>query len=40
MQSGTVVVVWISDEAAQMILGLERPEEEVSRWAILGRRTP
>jgi hypothetical protein len=36
MQSGTSVVVWIYDEAAKLILGLDRPEEEESRWAILG----
>jgi hypothetical protein len=36
MQSGTSVVVWIYDEAARLFLGLERPEEEESRWAILG----
>jgi hypothetical protein len=36
MQSGTPVVVWIYDEAAKRVLGLERPEEEESRWAILG----
>jgi hypothetical protein len=36
MQSGTSVVVWIYDEAAKLVLGLERPEEEESRWAILG----
>jgi hypothetical protein len=28
--------VWIYDEAAKLVLGLERPEEEESRWAILG----
>ncbi len=36
MQSGTPVVVWIYDEAAKLVLGLDRPEEEESRWAILG----
>ena len=38
MQSGTSVVVWIYDEAARLILGLDRleEEEEESRWAILG----
>jgi hypothetical protein len=36
MQSGTSVVVWVYDEAAKLVLGLERPEEEESRWAILG----
>src|SRR5262245_14077229 len=36
MQSGTSVVVWIDDEAAKLVLGLDRPEEEESRWAILG----
>jgi hypothetical protein len=36
LQHGTSVVLWIYDEAAKLILGLERPEEEVSRWAIIG----
>jgi len=36
MQSGTAVIVWIYDEAARLFLGLERPEEEERRWAILG----
>jgi hypothetical protein len=36
MQSGTSIIVWIYDEAAKLVLGLDRPEEEVRRWAILG----
>ncbi len=36
MQSGTSVVVWISDDAARLFLGLQRAQDEVSRWAIIG----
>lgn len=36
LQSGTSVVVWIYDDAARLFLGLQRPEDEVRRWAILG----
>jgi hypothetical protein len=36
MQSGTSVVVWISDNAARLFLGLQRSPDEVSRWAIIG----
>jgi hypothetical protein len=36
LQHGTSVVLWIDDDAAKLILGLERPEDEVSRWAIMG----
>jgi hypothetical protein len=36
MPSGTSGVVWIYDEAARRLLGLNPPEEEAaeSRWAI------
>ena len=36
MQSGTSVVVWISDDAARRFLGLQRSQDEVSRWALIG----
>jgi hypothetical protein len=31
LQSGTSVVLWISDEAARLFLALQRPKGEVSR---------
>jgi hypothetical protein len=35
--SGTQVVVWLSDAGARQFLGLERPSEERSRWASIGK---
>jgi hypothetical protein len=37
--TGNQVVVWISDTGARQFLGLERPGEERSRWAFLGKVT-
>ena len=36
MRSGASVDVWISDQAARLFLRLQRPQEEVSQWAIIG----
>jgi hypothetical protein len=37
LPSGTSVVLWIYDDAARLFLGIERPKEDVSRWAIIGK---
>ena len=34
---GNQVVVWLSDVGARQFLGLERPDEERSRWAFIGK---
>jgi hypothetical protein len=35
--TGEQVIVWLSDAGARQFLGLERPSEERSRWAFLGK---
>jgi hypothetical protein len=35
--SGNQVVIWLSDTGARQFLGLERPSEERSRWASIGK---
>lgn len=35
--SGTQVVVWLSDAGVRQFLGLERPNEERSRWTSIGK---
>ena len=37
LTTGKQVVVWISDEGARHFLGLERSNEERSRWAFIGK---
>ena len=37
--TGNQVVVWLSDAGARQFLGLERPSEERSRWAFIGKVT-
>ena len=34
---GNQVVVWLSDVGARQFLGLERPDEERSRWAFIAK---
>ena len=31
------MIVWLSDGGVRLFLGLERPSEEVSRWAFIGK---
>jgi hypothetical protein len=37
LTAGRQVIVWLSDEGVRLFLGLERPIEEKSRWAFLGK---
>jgi hypothetical protein len=37
MFEGNAVVIWLSDAGARQFLGLERPGDEKSRWAALGK---
>ncbi|MEP6959180.1 MAG: hypothetical protein ABI980_10670 [Nitrospirota bacterium] len=37
LKTGNQVVVWLSDSGARQFLGLERPGEERSRWAFIGK---
>jgi hypothetical protein len=37
MFEGNAVVIWLSDAGARQFLGLERPGEERSRWATIGK---
>ena len=37
LTAGKQVIVWLSDVGARQFLGLERPSEERSRWALIGK---
>lgn len=37
LTAGKQVIVWLSDEGVRLFLGLERPSEEKSRWAFIGK---
>ncbi len=37
LTAGKQVIVWLSDVGVRLILGLERPSEERSRWAFIGK---
>jgi hypothetical protein len=37
LTAGRQVIVWLSDEGVRLFLGLERPSEEKSRWAFIGK---
>ena len=37
LTAGRQVIVWLSDEGVRLFLGLERPSEERSRWAAIGK---
>ncbi|HKQ34008.1 MAG TPA: hypothetical protein VJT11_01755 [Nitrospiraceae bacterium] len=37
LTAGGQVIVWVSDEGVRLFLGLERPREEKSRWAFIGK---
>ena len=37
LTSGKQVIIWLSDGGARLVLGLERPSEEKSRWAFIGK---
>jgi hypothetical protein len=37
LTEGKPVIVWLSDAGARQFLGLERPSEERSRWAFIGK---
>jgi hypothetical protein len=37
--TGNQVVVWLSDAGARQFLGLERSDEQRSRWAYIGKVT-
>jgi len=36
-KKGSFFVVWLSDEGARHFLGRERPPEQKSRWAVIGK---
>jgi hypothetical protein len=37
LTAGKQVIVWLSDGGVRLFLGLERPSEERSRWAFIGK---
>jgi len=37
LTAGRQVIVWLSDGGVRLFLGLERPSEEKSRWAFIGK---
>ena len=37
LTAGKQVIIWPSDGGARLFLGLERPSEERSRWAFIGK---
>lgn len=37
LTAGKQVIVWLSDVGVRLFLGLERPSEERSRWAFIGK---
>ena len=37
LTAGEQVIVWLSDGGVRLFLGLERPSEERSRWAFIGK---
>ena len=37
LTAGKEVIVWLSDGGVRLFLGLERPSEERSRWAFIGK---
>ena len=37
LTEGKDVIVWLSDGGVRLFLGLERPSEERSRWAFIGK---
>jgi hypothetical protein len=37
LTAGRQLIVWLSDEGVRLFLGLERPSEEKSRWAFIGK---
>jgi hypothetical protein len=37
LTAGRQVIVWVSDGGVRLFLGLERPSEERSRWAFIGK---
>ena len=37
LTEGKEVIVWLSDGGVRLFLGLERPSEERSRWAFIGK---
>lgn len=39
-KKSSTFVLWITDAGARNFLGLERPNEHISRWAIIGDLAP
>lgn len=37
LTTGKAVIIWVSDGGVRLFLGLERPSEEKSRWAFIGK---
>ena len=37
LTAGRQLILWLSDEGVRLFLGLERPSEEKSRWAFIGK---
>lgn len=37
LTAGRQVIVWLSDGGVRLFLGLDRPSEEKSRWAFIGK---
>jgi hypothetical protein len=37
LTAGNQVVVWLTDDGARQFLGLDRPDDQRSRWAFFGK---
>lgn len=37
LTAGKQVIIWLSDGGVRLFLGLERPSEDRSRWAFIGK---